>query len=309
MTAGKIVRTGPLPADDTPINTRRLKHFVVAMEEPSLSSAARVLYVTPQALSTSIRRLERELGVQLFERDGRGLHPTSAARALYAGARTLLSRNTALAQQVRKVAAGRAPLFSVGYTPAVLPEEVYRGLTPVLRRIADAQICARSIDSAAVLQPLLCGDLDLVLRSGAQKVDGFETEVVAYRELRVAVSADSDLAAAYTVDIRALADRTIVVPAPEHVSAFTNTIVTSCRSAGFEPRMHLGAMHGLPLHAAAIDAPDVAAFTTAAVGPACDGDVRVIALTREIIIPIQMIWLPDSMPELRSMLEAASPTG
>ncbi|HIS39372.1 MAG TPA: LysR family transcriptional regulator [Candidatus Aphodovivens avistercoris] len=55
-------------------------HAVIA--EGSYAAAARVLYVTPQAVSKALIGLERELGLPLFERTGRAMAPTEFARAL-----------------------------------------------------------------------------------------------------------------------------------------------------------------------------------------------------------------------------------
>lgn len=55
----------------------------MAFESGSFSAAARVLAVTPQAVSRSVARLEGTLGVTLFRRTTRSLVPTSAAAKYY----------------------------------------------------------------------------------------------------------------------------------------------------------------------------------------------------------------------------------
>lgn len=50
------------------MNVRNIEYFLVAAEEMNLSRAARRLYISQQALSTHIQRLEKEFDVQLFER-------------------------------------------------------------------------------------------------------------------------------------------------------------------------------------------------------------------------------------------------
>ena len=63
----------------------KLGHFnvlVAISERGSLRSAARQLGMTQPAMTRSIKELERELGVQLFERSASGVEPTSAGRAM-----------------------------------------------------------------------------------------------------------------------------------------------------------------------------------------------------------------------------------
>jgi DNA-binding transcriptional LysR family regulator len=59
-----------------------LKVFVVAVEELSFSRAAERLHLSQSAVSQNIQSLEREYGVELFERRGRSLRLTMAGQAL-----------------------------------------------------------------------------------------------------------------------------------------------------------------------------------------------------------------------------------
>jgi DNA-binding transcriptional LysR family regulator len=61
---------------------QQLQYFLATLEHGSFSAAAEALYLSQPSLSEQIRRLEAELGVRLFERVGRGVAPTEAARGL-----------------------------------------------------------------------------------------------------------------------------------------------------------------------------------------------------------------------------------
>ncbi|MBS2012821.1 MAG: LysR family transcriptional regulator [Deltaproteobacteria bacterium] len=66
---------------ETP-NLELLRTFVTAEAAPTLSAAAAARHVTKSAVSQQMKVLEAQLGVTLFERVGRHVRPTEAARAL-----------------------------------------------------------------------------------------------------------------------------------------------------------------------------------------------------------------------------------
>ncbi|MBM9621289.1 LysR family transcriptional regulator [Streptomyces zhihengii] len=72
------------------LDPRLLRAFVAVAEELHFTRAAARLYVAQQALSRDIRRLERELGVELFVRTTRQVTPTADAERLLPYARRLL---------------------------------------------------------------------------------------------------------------------------------------------------------------------------------------------------------------------------
>ncbi|MEA2196480.1 MAG: hypothetical protein QOJ25_531 [Solirubrobacteraceae bacterium] len=70
---------------------RHLRYFVAIAEERSFTRAAERLWVAQPGLSTQIRRLETELGVQLFERHARGVDLTQAGQLFLERARVALA--------------------------------------------------------------------------------------------------------------------------------------------------------------------------------------------------------------------------
>ena len=78
------------------LDPRQLKAFLTIVRVGSLGLAAEALHITQPALSRIVRRLESQLGVQLFERRTTGMELTSFGHALLPHA-TFLSEEAALA--------------------------------------------------------------------------------------------------------------------------------------------------------------------------------------------------------------------
>ncbi len=70
---------------------RHLRYFIAIAEEQSFTAAAERLWVAQPGLSTQMRRLEAELGAQLFERHPRGIDLTQAGELFLERARVAVS--------------------------------------------------------------------------------------------------------------------------------------------------------------------------------------------------------------------------
>ena len=65
------------------MDTKDLEAFNAVYKYRSLSNAAKSLYISPQGLSKTIKKLERELNTALFTRKPTGMEPTAAGDRLY----------------------------------------------------------------------------------------------------------------------------------------------------------------------------------------------------------------------------------
>ena len=116
------------------LDWNRIRAFLATAEAGSLSAAARVLGLTQPTLGRQITALERELGVALFERAGRGLVLTPTARDLLDHVRPMGE------------AAGRLALAATGRSQVIegpiriTATEVYAAhvLPPIIARLRAA---------------------------------------------------------------------------------------------------------------------------------------------------------------------------
>jgi LysR family transcriptional regulator, carnitine catabolism transcriptional activator len=72
------------------MDERKLRYFLTVLDEGGVTAAAQRLHVAQPSLSQALRAFESELGVELFDRAGRGLRVTAAGRALSGPARQVL---------------------------------------------------------------------------------------------------------------------------------------------------------------------------------------------------------------------------
>jgi len=83
---------------------QQLRYAVAIADTGTFTAAARECFVAQPSLSQSIKRLERELGVELFSRTGRAVVPTAAGEAFLAEARHTLHSFDRIGPEVGAVA-------------------------------------------------------------------------------------------------------------------------------------------------------------------------------------------------------------
>lgn len=85
------------------MNTRLLEYFIAAAEEGNISRAAIRCYISQPALSQHIQRLEKELGVILFQRTFDGLTLTNCGKLYLNNARAILHMEQQTLENIRQI--------------------------------------------------------------------------------------------------------------------------------------------------------------------------------------------------------------
>jgi DNA-binding transcriptional LysR family regulator len=129
------------------VELRQLRYFVAVAEELHFGRAAERLLIAGPSLSQQIKALERDLGVQLFDRDRRSVTLTPAGAALLPHARALLERADDLRSRAARIA-GSEPV-RLGYANW-LPPDVVAGTTAVARLHVDAWVEPSHVQAARV---------------------------------------------------------------------------------------------------------------------------------------------------------------
>ena len=74
------------------MNINQIKYVLAVAQSSSMREAASKLYVSQPALSASIRELEDELGILIFERSNKGITLTEAGHEFISYAKKALSQ-------------------------------------------------------------------------------------------------------------------------------------------------------------------------------------------------------------------------
>ncbi len=143
------------------LNLSRVRAFLIVADELSFTRAAARLHVAQQALSAMIARLERDLGVRLFERSTRAMRLTAAGEAMQQRSQRALAELQLGVTEARRLERQGRGTLAIG----VMAGAALELTEPILAA------CARELDGCTVtLDPHLYDDPSAGLRSGSSDV-------------------------------------------------------------------------------------------------------------------------------------------
>ncbi|PWM24693.1 MAG: hypothetical protein DBX44_03705 [Oscillospiraceae bacterium] len=175
-------------------------YFLVLAEELNFTRAAERLFITQQALSDSIRRMEESYGVLLFERRPK-LRLTPSGEAVLRRFRQLDRIEAALRSELDEIAGGSSGQLRLGMSiprARILAPQLLRTFCQLFPQV---ELTVRHEETSNFERMLRSGDLDLFLGTNVQPDPEFEilclmeepTLVLVSRELLSRSFSDPDL--------------------------------------------------------------------------------------------------------------------
>ena len=210
-----------------------LRYVVAVAEARHFGHAAERCFVSQPSLSASVKNLEEELGVTLFERGKRGVFLTEAGEQIVAQARRALEE----AERVKTVARqGRDPLKGVlrlgvihTIAPYLLPD-----LVAALRRTAPGMPLDVEENTTATLDRMLrAGEVDAVILALPYDAPGIETVPLYEEAFRAVAPARHELARRRTVSVEDLdAGELLLLPVGH---CFRDQVLDACHEFSRPP--------------------------------------------------------------------------
>jgi DNA-binding transcriptional LysR family regulator len=222
------------------LDLHRLRIFRSVVASGSVQAAASNLGYTPSAVSQHVTALQRETGLELLEKAGRGIRPTSAGLALAAEADELLARLGAAESLVADLRSGRAGSLSIAYFASAgaiwLPPVVSRLTTEFPSLRLDLRLSEEDPD-----RPDERADIHLVVARGDVTTGpGFVSHHLRDDPFVVVVPAGHHLAGAGEVELGVLA-REQWIDNDFARGWCRRILLEACAAVGFRPSFHVEA--------------------------------------------------------------------
>ncbi|MFF1409125.1 LysR family transcriptional regulator [Streptomyces sp. NPDC058289] len=280
---------------------RQLEYFVAVAEERNFTRAAERVHISQSGVSAQIRRLEQELGAELFDRSGRTATLTVAGKAALEHARTALAATGALAQAVGEVTGLIRGRLTVGMVVGCTLTPLFDALAAFHRAHPGVEIALLEDNSDRLVQAVRAGAVDLALvGTAATTPDGLEALTLVSERLVVAVPPGHPLAGADRVTLRDLGGHPVICMPPG--TGLRTVFDRACAGQGLEPSIALEA--GASDAMADLAARGLGVAVLSASMAAAYGDRLTARTIEDVEIPalLSLVWRDTRGPAVRDLL-------
>ncbi|PIJ50230.1 hypothetical protein BL250_12605 [Erwinia sp. OLTSP20] len=186
------------------MDQKSLTAFLVLAEELQFSRAAQRLGVTQSALSQQIIRLEKEIGVELFERTRRSVRLSDCGQLFLVDARNVILQIEKATETARRAAKGLLGKMTIAYVDAA----PFSLLSPMLmayqKAFPDVKLVLQDMTSAEQFEALQEGKIDIGLLRPLYEMENIHTATLLREPYVVAMHKEHPLAELEALDIRLL---------------------------------------------------------------------------------------------------------
>lgn len=217
---------------------RQLQQFIAVAETLNFRRAAERLHMAQPPLSVAIRKLEEEVGAQLFERQPRGVALTAAGVAALGLAHRCLADAAALRDAAQAAAGGERGLLRVGFvgsaTYALMPR-----LLPAFRaRYPDVELVLRESANLELLAMVETGEIDIgLVRYPTGSASALRFEIVERDVFCAVLPAGHVLAKKKRLTLAMLAREPFVDYASTRVPGLHAMVMLAFQQAGLAPQV------------------------------------------------------------------------
>lgn len=208
-----MVMSSPMPGPRH-WNLHRLRVFSTVARHQSYTRAATHLSIAQPAVSHQVKALERDLGVVLFQRKGRGIELTDTGRALLAVCTDIFARLEDGERELGELEAGDRGNVDIAADTTAGIYVVPRALGAFHRAYPAVNVTLHVENRGGVVRRLSDRSCDLAVMATPPGELGVEVEPFLFDELVVVAPPEHPLAAATGISLARLAEERFLIREP-----------------------------------------------------------------------------------------------
>lgn len=214
------------------MDTKQLKYFIAVCQHRSITNAAESIFVSQQALSASIAKLEKELQTTLFIRSTKGVEPTKAGLYLLSEAKKILAIEDELTSYLSsyrtmpvnlKVGCAYGVVHELSEKLLNSSELAARHIRPKFIEYTDVK-CEKAVEN---------GEVDLGFAIGPVDMNKFQASFLLSRKYCFVIHETHPLAGQEKLTLMQLKDENLIMLNEQFKANFLFSAL--CEQRGFTP--------------------------------------------------------------------------
>jgi DNA-binding transcriptional LysR family regulator len=203
----------------------QLKYFCDAAISENFSKTAKRFEVPPSDISQSVRRLERELGIDLFVRKPNSISLNEKGRKFYKSISSALRALDDAVQSVCDVVERGKIKICINSNRRVVMEVIEK----FKRTYPEVEIATTHFGDPT------SDDFDMIIDARDDELKGYEKTLLISEGMQLAMASSSPFAHVEQIDVRDLSDEPFITLSER--SSLYHMTKSICRDKGFSPRM------------------------------------------------------------------------
>lgn len=206
------------------MDIRKMKYFITVAEELNFSRAAERLMMAQPPLSQEIRKLEEELGVQLFHRTKRMVELTDAGEIFLEGARQTIIQVDRTIKETQLAGEGKIGHLIIGFVDST--GIVIDILKQFRERFPKVQLILREMTTDQQIKALYEKQIHIGFIRSKQNNEVLSSEVCSEEDLKLVLYENHPLAQLRNISMKSLVNEPFIL-FPRHFGTnFYDVIIT-----------------------------------------------------------------------------------
>ena len=213
---------------------KQVTYFLTVAELGSFSAAADHLYISQSSLSKQIMALEKELGIELFDRSKRNIVLTEAGATFRKHAQRLNDEYKVMLANLKEYK--RAPSLSIVAIPVIAQYGITSYIAQFQSAFPNIQLMLEEREASTILPALNDHQFDLAfVRDNYLDIEQYHVLEVDRDKFMVTLSVKHPLATRTSISLAELANENFIMF--DKGTIVHELAVDVCRQAGFVPRI------------------------------------------------------------------------
>ncbi|MNH71323.1 HTH-type transcriptional regulator CynR [compost metagenome] len=218
-----------------PVDIRQLQYLIEVARLKSFTKAAESLYITQPTISKTIRQMEEELGIVLFDRIGKRISLTDAGQIMVNQAQNIVKSFNNMSAELDDLRNLKKGHIRIGLPPMVGASFFPKIIGQFHKRYPDITIQLFEDGAKKVEADTDSGALDVGITVLPVTVEGLECFSFVEEKLNLLVHPSHRLAGRKEAPLTELVEESFVLFREDFV--LHDRIITECVRVGFQPRV------------------------------------------------------------------------